>query len=56
MKMSVHILGSEEPILVKSLKPPAEKFIKSLFLFKSIPNAVPTIVRLLNEEGEKLLT
>ena len=29
--ISVHILGSDEPILVKSLKPQAEKFISSFF-------------------------
>ena len=41
-KISVHIFGSDEPIFVKSLKPPAEKLISSFFI---IPNAVLTIVK-----------
>ena len=39
-----NIFGSEEPILVKSRKPPAEKLISSFFFLWSILKAVPTIV------------
>ena len=42
--MSLHIIGSEAAILVKSLNPEAENLITSFFKSASRSEAVPTMV------------
>ena len=42
--MSLHIMGSEAAILVKSLNPPAEYLTTSLLLTFAKSFAVPTIL------------